>query len=92
MENMSTLPNCPKCSSSYTYEDGVFLIRFWSDAVEIGICEEDLKVCTKNKKAASTSKRLLSFKIRRPKRARATGPRPASSALLKSSTSWKSCQ
>ena len=23
---MSTLPNCPKCSSSYTYEDGSMLV------------------------------------------------------------------
>ncbi|AYV68625.1 alkylphosphonate utilization protein [Niallia circulans] len=23
---MSTLPNCPKCESEYTYEDGTFLV------------------------------------------------------------------
>ncbi|CAM5363617.1 MULTISPECIES: zinc ribbon domain-containing protein YjdM [Niallia] len=23
---MSTLPNCPKCKSEYTYEDGTFLV------------------------------------------------------------------
>ncbi|MCM3617496.1 zinc ribbon domain-containing protein YjdM [Sutcliffiella horikoshii] len=23
---MSTFPNCPKCNSEYTYEDGIFLI------------------------------------------------------------------
>ena len=24
-EFMATLPNCPKCNSEYTYEDGTFL-------------------------------------------------------------------
>lgn len=37
---MATLPNCPKCDSSYTYEDGHFYIcpecaHEWSDEVTV---------------------------------------------------------
>lgn len=48
---MSTLPNCPKCNSEYTYEDGVFLIcpectHEWSKEsqekeVEVGLIIKD---------------------------------------------------
>ncbi|MCM3707824.1 MULTISPECIES: zinc ribbon domain-containing protein YjdM [Cytobacillus] len=44
---MSSLPNCPKCSSEYTYEDGVLLVcpvcaHEWTAESEIN--SEDEKV------------------------------------------------
>ena len=49
---MSTLPNCPKCSSSYTYEDGSMLVcpecaHEWSK-VAVTDSEEVKVVCDAN--------------------------------------------
>ncbi|MBT2692231.1 zinc ribbon domain-containing protein YjdM [Bacillus sp. ISL-55] len=45
---MSNLPNCPKCGSEYTYEDGTLLVcpecaHEWDPAADTSI-EEDSKV------------------------------------------------
>lgn len=43
---MSSLPNCPKCSSEYTYEDGVLLVcpvcaHEWAAESEINSIEDE---------------------------------------------------
>lgn len=43
---MSSLPNCPKCSSEYTYEDGVLLVcpvcaHEWTAESEINSLEDE---------------------------------------------------
>ncbi|MGN7177076.1 alkylphosphonate utilization protein [Paenibacillus sp. FSL R5-0490] len=43
---MSSLPNCPKCSSEYTYEDGVLLVcpvcaHEWTAESEINSLENE---------------------------------------------------
>ncbi|MBG9447972.1 MAG: zinc ribbon domain-containing protein YjdM [Bacillota bacterium] len=43
---MSSLPNCPKCSSEYTYEDGVLLVcpvcaHEWAAESEINSLEDE---------------------------------------------------
>ncbi|KAF0816743.1 MULTISPECIES: zinc ribbon domain-containing protein YjdM [unclassified Cytobacillus] len=43
---MSSLPNCPKCSSEYTYEDGLLLVcpvcaHEWTAESEITSLEEE---------------------------------------------------
>lgn len=46
---MSNLPNCPKCQSEYTYEDGSLLIcpecaHEWSGNADAAESKEDVKV------------------------------------------------
>lgn len=46
MEEMSSLPNCPKCSSEYTYEDGMLFVcpvcaHEWTAESEINSFEDE---------------------------------------------------
>ena len=46
---MSTLPNCPKCNSEYTYEDGPLLVcpecaHEWSTAEEDNASDDTLNI------------------------------------------------